>query len=75
MRKVKTLSREEVEATGKPLYTKYDDVPKNLHSKTTCNKIFKNPVSLNEMPAAYVLNRLYKGYLPLYKRESKESEE
>lgn len=68
-RNVKTLSREEVEATGKPAYKKYADVPKNLHSKTTCKKI-KSPVATNEMPAAYVLNRLYKGYLPLYKRES-----
>ena len=29
----------------------------------------KRPVGKDEKPAAYVLNRLYKGYLPLYKRE------
>ncbi len=68
MGKVKTLSREEVEKTGKSAYKKYADVPKNLHSKTTCKNI-KRPVDKNEKPAAYVLNRLYKGYLPLYKRE------
>lgn len=73
MGKVKTLSREEVEKTGKPAYKKYDDVPKNLHSKTTC-KNMKMPVGKNENPSAYVLNRMYKGYLPLYKRE-RESEE
>lgn len=68
MGKVKTLSREEVEKTGKPAYKKYDDLPKCLYSKTRCKKL-KMPVGKNEKPAAYVLNRLYKGYLPLYKRE------
>lgn len=65
---VKILNREEVEAMQIPFFKKYDDVPKNLHSKTTCKNL-KMPVGKNEKPAAYVLNRLYKGYLPLYKRE------
>lgn len=71
MGKVKTLSREEVEAMQILFFKKYDDVPKNLHSKTTC-KHMKMPVCKNEKPVAYVLNRLYKGYLPLYKRESEK---
>lgn len=68
MGKVKTLSREEVEAMQITAYKKYDDVPKGLYSKTTC-KNMKMPVYESEIPAAYVLNRMYKGYLPLYKRE------
>ena len=67
-RKVETLSREEVEVMQVPFFKKYNDVPKCLYSKTTCEKL-KMPVGKNEQPAAYVLNRMYKGYLPLYKRE------
>lgn len=68
MGKVKPLSKEEALKTGKPAYKKYADVPKNLYSKTTC-KNMKMPVYESEIPAAYVLNRMYKGYLPLYKRD------
>ncbi len=62
-----SLRRKEVEATGKPFYTKYEDVPEGLFSETQCTKM-KQPVSKNEKPAAYVLNRMWNGYLPLYKR-------
>lgn len=68
MGKVETLSREEVEVMQVPFFKKYNDVPKCLYSKTTCEKL-KMPVGKNEKPAAYVLNRMYKGYMPLYKRE------
>ena len=58
----------EAEAMGVPLYKSYDEVPDGLFSKTTCKKI-KQPVASNELPAAYVLNRSWLGYLPLYKRD------
>lgn len=67
-----SLRREEVEATGKPFYTKYADVPKNLYSKSQCQKM-GDPIKENEAPYAYVLNRQWLGYLPLYKRYQEEA--
>lgn len=63
-----SLRREQVEATGKPFYTKYESVPKGLYSKTQCMKM-KAPIAENEEPEAYVFNRNWNGYLPLYKRK------
>ena len=62
-----SLRREEAEATGKPLYSYYADVPPGLWSKTVC-ALKKRPVAADEAPAAYVLNRNWLGYLPLYSR-------
>lgn len=75
MRKYKTvaermavsLRREEAEETGKPIYKSYGEVPPGLLSKTACAKL-KKPVQEDETPAAYVLNRNWLGYLPLYDR-------
>lgn len=66
--KNRSLGRQEVEATGKPFYTKYANVPEHLYSKTQCKRL-KLPVIDEEEPDAYVLNRFWKGYLPLYGRE------
>lgn len=67
-RKEVSLRRSEAEATGKPLYFSYDKVPKGLLSPTKCRAIHQ-PVTDGEEPAAYVLNRNWLGYLPLYWRE------
>lgn len=66
-----SLRREEAAAMGVPLYKSYDEVSDGLCSKTICQKI-KRPVASNELPAAYVLNRSWLGYLPLYKRDISE---
>lgn len=66
-----SLRRAEAEATGKPLYPSYEDVPKGLCSKTACMKM-KRPAAEDEAPAAYVLNRNWLGYMPLYDRREKE---
>ena len=63
-----SLRREEAEATGKPLYKSYADIPPRLYSKSVCAFI-KQPVTEDEEPAAYVLNRNWLGYLPLYRRD------
>lgn len=63
-----SLRREEAERTGKPCYTSYRDVLAGLISPTACRKI-KKPVQPGEKPAAYVLNRNWLGYLPLYDRK------
>lgn len=65
-----SLRREEAEATGKPLYASYTDVPPGLYSKTACMKL-KCPAAEDEAPAAYVLNRNWLGYMPLYDRREK----
>ncbi len=65
-----SLRRSEAEATGKPLYKSYGDVPPGLLSKTACMKI-KKPVRDEEQPEAYVLNRNWLGYMPLYDRREK----
>ncbi len=65
-----SLRRAEAEATGLPLYMSYDKVPEGLYSKTMCKKL-RQPITEGELPAAYVLNRYWFGYLPLYKRETK----
>ena len=65
-----SLRREEAEATGKPLYASYTDVPPGLYSKTACMKL-KRPAAADEPPAAYVLNRNWLGYMPLYDRREK----
>ena len=78
MRKYKTvaermavsLRRGEAEATGKPLYKSYGDIPAGFLSKTACMKI-KKPVQDGEEPEAYVLNRNWLGYMPLYDRREK----
>lgn len=62
-----SLRREEAEKTGKPMYKSYEEVPPGLLSKTACVKL-KKPVLKGEAPAAYVLNRNWLGYLPLYDR-------
>lgn len=62
-----SLRRKEVEATGKPFYTSYGAVPEGLYSKTACKKM-KRPVQADEEPAAYVLSRMWLGYMPLYFR-------
>ncbi len=62
-----SLRKEEAENTGKPLYKSYGDVPKGMLSSTACKKI-KKPVQDGEEPQAYVLNRNWLGYLPLYDR-------
>lgn len=66
-----SLRRHEVEKTGKPFFTTYEDVPKNCFSKSQC-KNMKQPVQEDEEPSAYVLNRLWHGYLPLYVRNNDE---
>lgn len=66
-----SLRREEAEATGKPLYKSYGEVPAGLCSKTACMKL-KRPAAADEPPAAYVLNRKWLGYMPLYDRREKE---
>lgn len=68
-----SLRRHEVEATGKPFYTSYGSLPGNLYSKTQCQKL-KRPVVKGEEPSAYVLNRSWLGYLPLYTREGVEDD-
>ena len=62
-----SLRRKEAEATGKPLYRSYSEIPKGLLSATACKKI-KKPVRAGEEPEASVLNRNWLGYLPLYVR-------
>jgi hypothetical protein len=64
-----SLRREEVEATGKPLFPYYDDVPEGFVGKTKAQQMGK-PVKENEQPVAYVLNRRWNGYLPLYDRRN-----
>jgi hypothetical protein len=68
-----SLRRKEAEATGKPLYRSYSEIPKGLLSATACKKI-KKPVRAGEEPEAYVLNRNWLGYLPLYDRKEAENE-
>lgn len=68
-----SLRRAEAEATGKPLYASYADVPPGLWSKTVC-ALKKRPVAEDEAPAAYVLNRNWLGYLPLYSRTEEQKE-
>lgn len=65
-----SFRRGEVEATGKPLYKSYREIPPGLLSKTACMKI-KKPVQDGEEPEAYVLNRNWLGYMPLYDRRKK----
>lgn len=59
--------RSEVETTGKPIYTSYEEVPKGLYSPTECKRM-KIPVTDEEEASAWVLNRHWNGYLPLYNR-------
>lgn len=66
-----SLRREEAEATGKPLYKSYADVPPGLYGKSGCASR-KQPVAADEEPAAYVLNRNWLGYLPLYRRDKED---
>jgi len=68
-----SLRRAEAEATGKPLYASYADVPPGLYGKSACMKR-KQPVKAGEAPAAYVLSRHWLGYLPLYSRPQEETE-
>ena len=68
-----SLRRKEAEATGKPLYRSYSEIPKGLLSATACKKI-KKPVRAGEEPEAYVLNQNWLGYLPLYDRKEAENE-
>lgn len=68
-----SLRRGEAEATGKPLYRSYSEIPKGLLSATACKKM-KKPVRAGEEPEAYVLNRDWLGYLPLYDRKEAENE-
>ena len=65
-----SLRRSEAEATGKTLYKTYTDIPPGLLSKTACLKI-NQPVRAGEEPVAYVLNRNWLGYMPLYDRREK----
>lgn len=65
-----SLRRSEAEATGKPLYKSYADIPPGLLSKTACMKI-NQPVQAGEEPGAYVLNRNWLGYMPLYDRRER----
>ncbi len=62
-----SLRRSEVEATGKPFYTRWQDVPEGYKTKTKCEEL-KQPVREGEEPVSYVLARLWNGYLPLYDR-------
>lgn len=62
-----SLRRSEVEATGKPFFTRWEDIPKSCMTKTKC-KEHKQPVQEGEEPVAYVLARLWNNYLPLYDR-------
>lgn len=48
-----SLRRGEAEATGKPLYKSYADIPPGFLSKTACMKM-KQPVRADEEPGAYV---------------------
>ena len=63
-----SLRRKDAEATGKPLYQSYGEVPAGLLSATACKKA-KCPIVDGEAPAAYVLSRQWLGYLPLYARQ------
>lgn len=63
-----SLRRHEVEATGKPFYLEFYDVPEGLVTKTKAKQM-KRPVGENEEPVAYVLCRAWNGYLPLYDRK------
>ena len=65
-----SLRRSEAEATGKPLYKSYADIPPGLLSKTACRKI-NRPVRVGEEPSAYVLSRHWLGYMPLYDRRER----
>lgn len=67
-----SLRREEAEATGKPMYKEYGEVPLGLLSKTRCMKLGQ-PVRGDEEPAAYVLNRNWLGYMPLYARGGEDA--
>jgi hypothetical protein len=64
-----SLRRAEVEATGKPFYQYYANVPEGFVSKTMARQM-NQPIQENEQPAAYVLNRQWNGYLPLYDRRN-----
>jgi len=66
-----SLRRHEVEATGKPFYTKYSDIPEGFVFKSQARKM-KQPVQDGEEPVAYVLVRSMNGYMPLYDRRKKE---
>lgn len=63
-----SLRRKEVEATGKPFYKSFGDVPNGLVTKTRAKQM-KRPVEGNEKPVAYVLCKPWLGYLPLYDRK------
>jgi len=62
-----SLRRHEVEATGKPFYTKFSDVPEGLVLKSQARRM-NQPVQEGEEPVAYVLVRRMNGYMPLYDR-------
>ena len=62
-----SLRRHEVEATGKPFYTKYADIPEGFVFKSQAKRMGK-PVQEGEEPVAYVLVRRMNGYMPLYDR-------
>lgn len=68
-----SLRRKEAEAKGKPLYKSYSEIPKGLLGATACKRI-KKPVRAGEEPEAYVLNRNWLGYLPLYDRRETNNE-
>lgn len=62
-----SLRRREAEETGKPLYLSYAEVPAGIVSPTACKRMHR-PVQEDEQPAAYVLNRSWLGYMPMYDR-------
>ena len=65
-----SLRRHEVEATGKPFYTRWHQVPEGLVTKSAARQM-KRPVQPGEEPVAYVLSGAWNGYLPLYDRRDK----
>lgn len=65
--------RNEVDELGLPRYTRFENVPKGLVTKTTAKKM-KQPIGKHEEPVAFVLCPAWNGYLPLYDRQHQKKE-
>ena len=58
-----SLRREEAEATGKPLYVSYADVPPGLCSKTACMKLKRPAADMDTLTIAALLHDVCKIHL------------
>lgn len=66
-----SLRRDQVDATGLPIFTSFEAVPEGLVTKSGAKHIGKQ-VEENEPVAAYVFSRSWNGYLPLYDRKNEK---